>query len=250
MAVGLLPAFLILCGCTDVPNLPPAPKPAQTAYLVQPGDTLDIKFQYNPELDDQPTVAPDGRISLLYAPDLRVGGKTTDQVRQEIDLAYAQQLIKPAVTVAIKGAVDWRIYVGGEVTQPNEYTGTGPAPTLSHVIAMAGGLKDTGDGSKVVVSRRVDGKRVSYLAKYTKVAKGKAPARDAELASGDTLYVPKTGVADVYTAFNQYVLKFIPSNLRTSYGIFGTAASTTTPGTTTTGPTANPTPPPTPTPTQ
>jgi hypothetical protein len=46
----------------------------QTVYLIQPGDILgdilDVKFVKNPELNEQPTVQPDGRISMLYAPNL------------------------------------------------------------------------------------------------------------------------------------------------------------------------------------
>jgi len=227
MAAGILLPLLILCGCTDVPKLPSAPPaPASTHYLIQPGDTLDVKFQYNPELDDQPTVAPDGRISLIYAPNMKVGGLTTEQVRQEISQAYSQQLIKPAVTVAIHGAVPWRIFVGGQVNKPNEYTGTGPVPSLAQVIKMAGGVADTGDGNKIVLHRRSDGKQIVYTAKYSKVANGKRPERDTQLASGDALYVPRTGVADVYLAFSQYFIQFVPSNVKTSYGIFGTAPGT------------------------
>src|SRR6266498_2684410 len=37
-------------------------------YVIQPGDTLDVKFFYNPELNELlVTVRPDGRISLQLA---------------------------------------------------------------------------------------------------------------------------------------------------------------------------------------
>jgi polysaccharide biosynthesis/export protein len=215
------PLLFALFGCTAAPTLPlppPAP-PASLRYLVQPGDTLDVKFLYNPELDDQPTVQPDGRISMLYAHNMRVGGLTTDQVRQAISDAYGHELLKPGVSVAIKGAVSWRIYVGGEVATPNEFTGTGPAPSLTQAISLAGGLKDSGDGSKIVLLRRTNGKPVGYLLKFERAAKGKRPAHDVALASNDTLYVPKTGVANVYTAFNQYVRQFMPSNLSAGYSL-------------------------------
>ena len=44
---------LFLAACTDVPNLPPGPNAALVpqSYLVQPGDTLDVKFVKNPELN-------------------------------------------------------------------------------------------------------------------------------------------------------------------------------------------------------
>ena len=39
LTAGILAPLLILLGCTDVPNLPPAPAaPASMPYLVQPGD--------------------------------------------------------------------------------------------------------------------------------------------------------------------------------------------------------------------
>src|SRR5215469_5807515 len=81
--MGLFSLLLFLAACTDVPNLPPGPNAALVplTYLVQPGDTLDVKFVKNPELNEQPTVAPYGRISMLYAPNIEVAGKSTTAVR-------------------------------------------------------------------------------------------------------------------------------------------------------------------------
>jgi protein involved in polysaccharide export with SLBB domain len=213
--------MLLLQGCTDVPKLPPAPvvAPPSVAYLVEPGDTLDVKFLYNPELNDQPTVQPDGRISMLFAHDLPVAGKTVEQVRQEINEAYAKELAKPGVSVALKGAAAWRITVGGEVAQPNTFSNTGPTPTLTQIITRAGGIKDTGDGTKIVLLRRVNGKPIGYIMNFNDVSRGKLPDLDVELASYDAIYVPKTGIADVYTAYNQYFKQFLPDNLGIAYQV-------------------------------
>ena len=88
---GSLLACLLLAACTDVPDLPPATSapPMQITYLVQPGDTLDVKFVKNPELNEQPTVQPDGRISLLYAPNLLAGGHSTEELRLALDESYS-----------------------------------------------------------------------------------------------------------------------------------------------------------------
>ena len=48
----------------------------------------------------------------------------------------------------------------------------------------------------------------------SQAAQGKTPAGDIQLAAYDAIYIPKTGVADVYTAYNQYFKQFLPS-----YGI-------------------------------
>jgi polysaccharide export outer membrane protein len=219
--LGWIPAALLLYGCTDVPKLPPAPAvpPAGLAYRVQPGDMLDVKFLYNPELNDQPTVQPDGRISMLFAHDLRVGGLTTEQVRQAITDAYAHELQKPGVSVAIKGAVAWKIYVGGEVGNPNAFSSAGPMPTLTQIITRAGGIKDSGDATKIVLLRRIDGKPVGYIMNFDEVVRGSQPGNDVQLASYDAIYVPKTGIADVYAAYNQYFKQFLPSNIGIAYQV-------------------------------
>src|SRR5262249_29858466 len=104
MAAGILLPLLILCGCTDVPKLPAAP-PARptTHYLIHPATTPDFNFNNTPDLDAQPRVAPDGRTPLISPPNRRGGGLTTERARREISKPYSQQLIKPAVTVAIHG---------------------------------------------------------------------------------------------------------------------------------------------------
>ena len=219
--IGLLAVLGLLSACTNVPKLPPGPNAAVVpeSYLVQPGDTLDVKFVKNPELNEQPTVAPDGRISMIYAPNLEVAGKSTDAVRQELTDAYAKQLKEPGVSVAIKGAVTWKVYVAGEVKTPGEIDGTGPVPSLTQAIAHAGGMLDSGDPSKIVLVRRTDdNQKKAYLTNYDAAARGEKPNDDVQLANYDVLFVPKTGVADVYTAYNQYFKQFLPSNIGLNFG--------------------------------
>jgi polysaccharide biosynthesis/export protein len=217
--VGLL--ALVLTGCTDVPNLPAAPAaaPDGSEYRVQPGDTLDVKFLYNPELNEQPTVQPDGRISMQFAQNLEAGGRTTEEVRQALSEAYSHELVKPGVSVAIKGPVSWRIYIGGEVNAPGMFADSGPPLTLTQAIARAGGIKDTGDPKKIVLLRRVGSDAKAYMLNFSAAATGRVPADDVRLASYDALYVPRTGVADVYTAYNQYFKQFLPNNFGLNYGI-------------------------------
>ena len=221
--LGLFALLLLLAACTNVPNLPPGPNAAMVpqSYLVQPGDTLDVKFVKNPELNEQPTVAPDGRISMLYAPDIVAAGKSTEAVRQELTDAYAKQLKEPGVSVAIKGAVTWKVYVAGEVKTPGEIDGTGPPPSLTQAIAHAGGMLDSGDPKKIVLVRRSDdNQKKAFLMNYDAAARGEKPSDDIQLAANDVLFVPKTGIADVYTAYNQYFKQFLPSNIGLNFGTY------------------------------
>jgi polysaccharide biosynthesis/export protein len=214
IAIGLV----ALSGCTDVQkDLPPAPTapPMQPVYLIQPGDTLDVKFVKNPELNEQPTVQPDGRISMLYAQNVLVGGRSLQDVQADLNTAYSKELKEPGISVNVKGPVMWHVYIGGQVAKPSDYTLSGPTPSLAAAIAYAGGILDSGDPKKIVLTRLMpDHTRKAYIVDYLSAAQGKTPAGDIQLAAYDAIYIPKTGVADVYTAYNQYFKQFLPN-----YGI-------------------------------
>jgi protein involved in polysaccharide export with SLBB domain len=213
---GLLSLGVLLSGCsTDVAKLPPPPAaPPAIAYRVQPGDTLDVSFLHNPELNDQPTVQPDGRISMLYATNIQVGGLTTEQVRSVLDKAYSQELVKPMVSVALKGPIAWQVYVVGEVTKPSQVSDTGPLPTVADAISKAGGFKESGDRHKVVLLRRVgDDKQAYMIDMISSGTRGLQPQNNVQLAANDVIFVPKTGVADVYTGYQQYFTQFMPDFL-------------------------------------
>src|SRR5690349_19307127 len=74
---------------------------------------------------------------MLFAPSLVVAGESTNQAREALYASYSRELKEPGIAVAVKGAVAWHIYVAGEVKNPNEFTGTGPLPTLTQAIARA-----------------------------------------------------------------------------------------------------------------
>jgi polysaccharide export outer membrane protein len=221
-ALAMLLTLLLLGACgTNVPNLPAGPDaPIITpTYMIQPGDQLDVKFVKNPELNEQPFVQPDGRISMLFAPNLEVGGLSTEQARQALAESYSKELKEPGISVTLKGAVTWRIYVAGEVKTPGEIDGTGPVPSLIQAVAHAGGMLDSGDPTKVVLVRRENGnQKKAYLVNYDAAARGEKPADDTQLAAYDVLFIPRTGVADVYSAYNQYFKQFLPPNIGFGFG--------------------------------
>ena len=87
MLAVLSALLLVAARGTNVPNLPPGPNAplVPQSYLIQPGDTLGVKVVKNPELNEQPTVAPDGRISMLFAPNLEVASKLTEAARGPVE---------------------------------------------------------------------------------------------------------------------------------------------------------------------
>jgi len=182
-------------------------------YTVQPGDVLDVKFLYSPELNEEQTVQLDGHMSLQLAPDLMVQGKTVDQVRQIVVDSYSKTLRDASAEVAIKGPLQWKVYVVGEVTTPGEYISAGPALTLTQAVARAGGLKESADADKVVLLRRDGNLERAYALNYKEAVNHDSPIADVKLAALDVVYVPRTGVADAGVVWRQYVMQFLPPNV-------------------------------------
>lgn len=207
-----------LAACAGQPTIPETAPPAAAPgppprYSLQPGDQLEVRFRHNPELDEQITVQPDGRFSVPMARDVLAAGRTLAEVTTDLNQAYSKELRDPAITVQLRNALPTRVYVGGEVNAPGEYINVGPPLTVMQAIARAGGLKNSANQDRIILVRRGDdGKGTPYGVDYVKAAGGVEEA-DVRLAPYDTVFVPRSGVANVYLAYQQYIQQFLPANL-------------------------------------
>ena len=227
----LLPAAIGLAACSTAATssmqpAPPAPpmvmsKPsAPPAYRIQVGDILAVRLLLNPELDEEVTVRPDGRISTTVAHDELASGRTVPDLDQALERDYVKQLQTPHVSVVVKSFAPASIYVGGEVTNPGEFVNVGPALTVSQALTRAGGAKFSGDDANVFIIRRGQDDAPEFLkVRYGDIVSGRNPAADVRLAPYDVVYVPRTGVAEVYKFFNQYVQQFVPVSWGFSYSL-------------------------------
>ncbi|GJL56959.1 MAG: hypothetical protein NPIRA02_40910 [Nitrospirales bacterium] len=71
-------------------------------YQVQVGDQLDIKFFFNPELNESISVRPDGRIALQLIGELSVVGQTVEEIREILIENYAGQIKTPEIAVILR----------------------------------------------------------------------------------------------------------------------------------------------------
>lgn len=226
VALCLLVLPLLGLAACDHPQTVPFPPRVSSLpvplYRIQPGDTLDLKFLYTPELSESETVRSDGHVSFQFAPDLAVGGKTVPEARQMVMAAYAPTLIDTAAELSVRGPVQWKVYVVGEVTIPGEFATSGTPLTLTQAIARAGGIKESGDGDNVVLLRRDGNVEHAYDVSFADAANHYTNIADVQLADHDVLYVPRTGIAQLGADWRQYVMQFIPPNLSFVVGTAGT----------------------------
>jgi polysaccharide export outer membrane protein len=244
--VLMLGSIAALAACTSTANMPPAPAvPDPNAgyvtelapYRIQVGDLLDVRLMLNPELNEEVSVRPDGRISTTVVTDEVAYNRTVPELAAALRQDYAKDLRNPRLSVVVKSFSPTRIYVGGEVNSPGEMINIGPTLTLSQAIARAGGHKVRGDSDSIFIIRRGPGDVPQFFSvRYTDVIKGRDATADVRLAPYDVVYVPKTGIAEVFDFVQQYLLNFVPINWGFSYVVGnGGGNSTVIPQTVTTG---------------
>jgi len=224
--VVALSAAIGMAACTNTSDLPPAP-PEPIAlgpsaplppYRIEVGDVLDLRLLLNPELNEQVTVLPDGSISTTVVRHAEAAGLTVPQLDAELTRDYANVLKTPRISVVVRSFAPTRIYVGGQVNNPGEFITVGPALTLSQAIARAGGTKLSSDDADIFVIRRGEDDRPEFLSvRYNEIEHGRDPAADVRLAPGDVVYVPKSGIAEVYKWYNQYIQQFASPSFGFSY---------------------------------
>ncbi len=211
-----------LCGCVPTArNLPAAPLAAAPApYLVQVGDVLGVRLYSAPELDEDVTVRPDGRLTTTLAQSVQAAGRTPDEIAADLRVAYAHELKDPALTLEVKTASPARVYVAGEVVAPGEFSTQGTGLTLLQAVARAGGLRTAGDENHVFILRHATAGRPLVLAANYRAAMSGTDARaDVQLAPFDVVYVPRTGIGQIYVWFNQHFQQFVPVNWGFSYNV-------------------------------
>jgi polysaccharide export outer membrane protein len=224
---GMLPLLdlALIAGCQPLPDVPPSTPPSPVApplaaaYQLQPGDQFDVHFFFNPELNESVTIQPDGRYSVLMAQDAPGAGMTLAEIRTFLNERYQRELKDPRVTVTLKSSVPTRIYVGGEVNSPGEYASIGPPLSLTQAIARAAGTKNSANLDQIILLRRGPGGTPKlYNISFNDATTGANPSADILLQPYDSLFVPRTPIANTYLAFQQYFQQFVPDSFGYSIG--------------------------------
>ena len=175
-----------------------------TPYFIQPGDQLDIKFFYNPELNETVTVRPDGKISLQLVDEVQAAGLKPLELDDDLTKKYARELKKPMITVIVKSFAGQRIYVGGEVNRQGLLT-LAAGMTPLQAVFYAGGFKETAKPKKTIVIRKGPGnKPVPIKMDLSDAMRGKSGSAHFLLQPDDIVYVPKSAIAKANKFVNQY----------------------------------------------
>jgi protein involved in polysaccharide export with SLBB domain len=199
-----------------VPDKEVAPdmyKPSvESAYRIQVGDKLRIQSYYDTQLNQDVTVRPDGRVSLLLINDVNVTGSTTSEISRRLSNLYSEHIQSAKVTVSIIESRKESVYIGGQVKLPSERPLNRPL-TVLQAITMVGGFLPSANTNQVLVLRRQkNGGFKTYQLDIDKVLVNQAP--DVYLKRYDVVYVPMSRIAHVGKFVNEYINQIIPKTIQ------------------------------------
>jgi protein involved in polysaccharide export with SLBB domain len=183
----------------NAPTLITAP-----GYHLHQGDVIEVRFFYQPELNQEAVVRPDGTISLQLINDVRVEGLTVQELEQQLAKVYSKFLVDPVISVVLKEYVKPRIFVGGQVTKPGAYE-LRDGDFLTQALILAGGFTLAAHRKQVVHARPIrEGEmRVTVVDATRLFSRNPDPALNLTLRDGDLIYVPESKlsrISDVLTA--------------------------------------------------
>jgi polysaccharide biosynthesis/export protein len=220
----------VLGGCTELSVSVSKPTPLSrfvqlsgayqaVSYRLIPGDQITMRCYYNPQLDEEVQVRPDGNISLSLVGELRAAGRTAAELSADITKAYAQYFVKSTAVVIVRQFAGHRVFTAGELKLPGQLNLLTGARTVLESIAASGGITADGTLTHVILIRRLPSQSRPMVAELNlaKALSGDDPAQDVQLMPNDFVYVPRSGAADFNAAMQQYVFRNL--NLATNVGV-------------------------------
>lgn len=244
----LLIALLQLQGCISMPLLDQtgaksltvrAPSASEYSvsqdavggYRLSVGDQIEVKLFYNPELNENLVIRPDGKISMQLIGEQRIAGLTPAETENLLVQKFTGIVKEPVLTVIVRKYVTQRVYIGGEVHSQSSVPMEGPM-TLMQAVFHAGGFKFNAERRNVLVFRNnglpdakvfmvnldqqldVQGSAEPQCEPAPQCqqdpATGQIRLGDIALYPNDIVYVPQTGIGKLAQFLDENIAKIIP----------------------------------------
>lgn len=170
---------------------------AQSRYVLQPGDTVEISVLQDPTLNRKIVIGPDGTISFPLAGHMRAAGLTAEALEmsltKRLSKNYKSKLDVTVTLAEVRFGSEGRIYITGQVNKPGPYPIT-PGTHIMQAIALSGGLGRFAAGSRIQIHRRIAGEERVFVFDYDAFASGKKLEGNIPLEPGDVIVVPERGL--------------------------------------------------------
>lgn len=188
----LLAVLTFGAGCHDDPPVtyPTVAKLDESKLPLGPGDKLNLTVYYGAKsINANYMLDASGQMDVQFIGAVAAGGKTLDEVRNEIKTRLADGYLKdPIVSLTIVELNSLTVSVSGMVAKSGTLKYT-PGMSIIDVIAQSGGFTPMARKNMVRVTRNVDGVKQTYKLPVEMMAEGDRPG--FPMMPGDEVFVPE-----------------------------------------------------------
>jgi polysaccharide biosynthesis/export protein len=176
-----------------------------TEYRIGPQDLLEVSVFLNEDLKREVRVNSVGQISLPLIGTVQAGGKTVEELEQELMAVYGKSLLQnPQINVFIKEFTSQRVTIEGAVNKSGIYPIKGKT-SLLQAVALAEGIDmNLAQLDSILVFRTVNGQRMAAKFDLNLIRSG--DAADPQIFGDDIIVV---GVSSRKWAYRKF-LESIP----------------------------------------
>ena len=184
----LLPCSLLLVFLLFSSEVSPAGTQS-SPFLIGADDVLHIYVWKEPDLIQDVTVLPDGKITFPLIGEIQAQGRTVTELKDSITERLQSFVTAPEVTVIIRQINSRRIYTLGKLNNPGPYP-LAAGMTVIQALPTAGGFAEWADEKNILVIRREGGEELQHKFNYSQYISGKNLKQNILLKPNDTIVVP------------------------------------------------------------
>lgn len=163
---------------------------ALAAYLLAPGDALDISVWKEEGLQQQQfLIGPDGNIIYPLVGTVTAAGRTIHDLKELLSIKLADYIADPSISVKLLGNQGNAVFVIGKVNKPGQVV-AGRRLDVLQALSLAGGLSVFADEGNITVQRRIGSEIRVFPFDYGDVIDGDHLEQNILLEPGDTIAVP------------------------------------------------------------
>jgi polysaccharide export outer membrane protein len=163
-------------------------------YVIGPGDGLQVFVWGHDDLSTVVQVRPDGEISTPLVEDMQAAGKTPTELARSIEIALAEYVRSPTVTIIVQqfvGEYARQVRVVGQAAQPQALNYR-DGMTLLDVMISVGGLSEFAAGNKAKIVRRQGDQEQVIKVRISDLLNKGDMEQNVRMIPGDVLIIPES----------------------------------------------------------
>ena len=188
------------------------PRTPLAEFRLSPGDVVELKFFYTPELNDTVQIRPDGVISAPLVGQVVVAGRTVSEAVDELQTRYSKVLKSPSISLQVRNFSGHKIFIGGEVARPGTFDLSSDV-SLMDALLEAGGPKYTAAKYALLIHKSEDERPLVRKISLERHGTEVAEASLVRMAPFDVVMVPESKIAHTDRWLDQHIRQLIPASM-------------------------------------